>query len=249
MRAFKISLILGLTFTVLTVCFFEFKKQMDLKPQIELVESKHWSLTKKQMLEFEKINQDFASKAQIKTFVPKFTNVFSSLSHLAFIEDARWAWDHNHPFKIKAFVAKPKAMMFKNGEWYLVNEKGEVLRHVEANKALDLPIFRTDQLLKNEELRNQTFNIFKVFDSPESPIPLSAVSEISVDQRGISFLLSEGFKVYISDNDPETQIERTSNVIAYLKKEKIEVEFIDAQSIQKILVRPKSLSEKHYLRR
>jgi hypothetical protein len=240
MKAFKVTLIFLLTFLVLGLCFFEFRKQMDLQPQIELITQKDWTLTPRQRTDFEKINQAFSSSASLKTFVTEFSSVFKMLSELDFIDDARWSWDHNHPFKIKAYVSTPKAMMFKRNEWFLVNEKWALLKKVTPNQTLDLPIFTDEILVKDEKLRNTCFKILASFESKESSIPVSAVSEISKDRRGISFHLSEGFKVYISDKNPDTQIERVSNVIAYLKREKINVEFIDAQSVQKILVRPKN---------
>lgn len=239
MKAIKVAFILTLTVTVVGVCVFEFYKHMDLKPQVELVKNKDWSLTTQQQKEFEKINQAFTSGLKVKNFVTEFSSVFRALSNLSFIEDARWAWDHNQPLKIKAIVSKPKAMMFKNNDWFLVNEKGIVLKKVGISQTLDLPIFMSEQLLKNEDLREKSFKILRAFDT-STTIPLSAVSEIGIDPRGISFLLSEGYKVYMSDKNPATQIERVSNVISYLKREKINTEFIDSQSIRKILVRPKT---------
>ena len=239
MKTFKVSLIFLLTFLVLGVCFFEFRKQMDLRPQIELVSRKDWTLTPRQVKDFEKINQAFSSSVSLKTAVTEFSSIFKSLSGLDFIDDARWSWDHSRPFKIKAYVSAPKAMMFKHGEWFLVNEKGTILKKVPSNQTLDLPIFTEESLVKDVKLREKCFKILAAFESSSSSIPVSAVSEISKDRRGINFHLSEGFKVYISDKNPETQIERVSNVIAYLKRERINVEFIDAQSVQKILVRPK----------
>lgn len=239
MKALKVAFILTLAVAVVGVCAFEFYKHMDLKPQVELVKNKDWSLTTQQQKEFEKINQAFSSSLKFKNFVTEFSSVFKALSNLSFIEDARWAWDHNQPLKIKAIVSRPKAMMFKNNDWFLVNEKGTVLKKVGIDQTLDLPIFMSEQLLKNENLREKSFKILMAFDDSTS-IPLSAVSEISIDPRGISFLLSEGYKVYMSDKNPATQIERVSNVISYLKREKINAEFIDSQSIQKILVRPKT---------
>lgn len=239
MKALKLVFTLSLAIFVAGFCVYEFGKHMDLKPQVELVQNKDWSLTSKQLKDFEAINQAFSSSLKIKNFVKEFSNVFRMLSELTFIEDARWAWDHRQPLKIKAIVAQPRAMMFHRNEWFLINEKGQVLKKVDISQTLDLPIFMSETLLNNPELREKSFKILEAFEA--SPlIPLKAVSEISADPRGISFLLSEGYKVYMSDKKPATQIERVSNVIAYLKREKINVEFIDSQSIQKILVRPKS---------
>ncbi len=238
MRFFKNTFILVLSFGILMVVFLEFRKQTDLKPKIELVANKDWHLTQAQVQEFEKINMNFSNQASIGNFVTEFTSVFKSLSKLYFLEDARWAWDHNHPLKIKAYVSQPKFMMFKNNYWFLVNQKGDVLRKVSQSQTLDLPIFRSESLLKNKDLKLKSFKILAAFEDSNSSIPLSAVSEVNSDSRGISVILSEGFKVYLSDKNTDRQINRVSNVIAFLKKENISPEFIDAQLAQKILVRP-----------
>lgn len=240
MKRLKTFLIVSMTFLVLGVCALELKRNVDFKPNIELVPPKTWSLTSEQKKQFESLNQGFAAGLHFKSFVSDFSNIFNSLTKLPFIDDARWAWDHHQPFKIKAYVAQPKAMMFKHNEWYLISEKGSVLKKVSADLTLDLPIFTAESLLLDKRLREKSFNILNSFESKESPIPLAAVSEISTDARGIFVRLSEGYKVYLSDKNPTLQIQRVSNVLAYLKREKINVEFIDAQSIQKILVRPKS---------
>lgn len=238
MKAFKITLILSLAILVLGVCIFEFKKQTDLNPQIELVTNKEWSLSSAQLKEFEKINQAFISQIGLGNFVTEFSNIFKSLSKLSFVEDARWAWDYKRPLKIKAIISKPKALMFKNNDWYLVNDKGLVLKKVSLSETLDLPIFRSDELLRNDFLRENSFAILSAFDSDGSKIPMSAVSEIGKDKKGIYLILSEGYKVYMSDKKTAVQIERLSNVINYLKKENIHPEFIDTRLVQKILVRP-----------
>ena len=243
MKALKTFLILGLTFLVLGVCGLELKKNVDFSPKIELVPPKSWSLTEQQMQQFEKLNQGFAADVSAKTFVTKITNIFNSLSELSFISDARWAWDHQEPLKIKAYVAQPKAMMFKKNEWYLISDKGAILKKVSADQTLDLPIFTAESLVLDDKKRAQSFKILQAFESSTSRIPITAVSEVSTDARGIFVLLSEGYKVYVSDNNPTLQIDRVSNVLAYLKREKINVEFIDARSVQKILVRPKTKSK------
>lgn len=211
---------------------------MDFQPKIELIAQENWNLTSRQLKELEAINKSFAASLSPKTFVAEFASVFRVLLDLPFVEDARWAWDHQQPFKINAYISKPKAMMYKKNQWYLVNKKGAVLRQVSSRQTLDLPIFTSEILLTNQDFRENCFSILAAFDSPNSTIGLKAVSEVAHDKRGISVLLSEGYKVYMSGNDTPTQIKRVSNVIAYLKREKISVEFIDSQALHKILVRP-----------
>ncbi len=239
MKTFKTFVILTMTVLVLGVCALELKKNVDLRPKIELIQTQNWSLTKEQVKQFEALNQSLRSELTIKTFVSEFSNIFSKLSKLTFIDDARWAWDHQQPLKIKAYVTEPKAMLFKNNDWYLISDKGQILKKVATHQTLDLPIFTAEALLLDKQLRAQSFAILQAFEAPNSTIPLSAVSEISQDARGLFVRLSEGFKVYISDKNPTLQIERVNNVLSYLKKENIQVEFIDAQSVQKVLVRPK----------
>lgn len=240
MKIIRALLIFGMTVLVLSICIFELRHSMILKPKIELVPQSQWSLTKSQINEFEKINQSFSAGLSYKNFVTEFSSVFNKLSRLSFLEDARWAWDHKEPFKIKAYVSSPKVMMFKHNQWFLISDKGIVLRQIDQSQTLDLPILRSELLYKNEDLKLKSFKILSAFEAKDSPIPLSAISDVDLDSRGISVLLSEGFKVYLSDKNTDTQIRRLSNVIAYLKKENINPEFIDAQSVQKILVRPKS---------
>lgn len=240
MKTVKRIFILSLTLLVLGICGFEIKRNMNLEPKVELVASEQWSLTPQQLKEFENINRSFTSGMTPKNFVSEFSSIFNKLSNLTFLEDARWAWDHKEPLKIKAYVSEPKFMMFKYNQWYLINKKGNVLRKVNQSQTLDLPILRSEDLFKNQKLKDKTIKILQAFESADSPIPISAVSDLNVDARGISVLLSEGFKVYLSDKNTDTQIQRISNVIAYLKKENINPEFIDAQHVQKILVRPKA---------
>lgn len=239
MKTFKTLLIFGFSFFVLSLCFWQLKKDMNLEPKIEVIAPKDWSLTTDQIKKLQALNESFASSLSLKNFVSEFTSVFRALSSLPFVEDARWAWDHQQPFKIKAYVSSPKAMMYKKNQWYLISEKGNILRKVATDQTLDLPIFTSESLLKNNSLREECFRILSAFDSSDSTVPLKAVSEISSDKRGISFVLSEGYKVYMSDKNTVVQIKRVSNVIAYLKREKINVEFIDSQTPQKILVRPR----------
>ncbi len=240
MKLIKRILILGLTLLVFAICGFEIKKTMSLEPKVELVAHDQWSLTPQQLKEFERISQSFSGSLSSKNFVSEFSSIFNKLSDLNFLEDARWAWDHKEPFKIKAYLSEPKFMMFKYNQWYLINKKGAVLRKVGQSQTLDLPILRSEDLFKNEKIKGKTIKILQAFEHADSPIPISAVSDLNIDARGISVLLSEGFKVYLSDMNTDTQIQRISNVIAYLKKENITPEFIDAQHVQKILVRPKA---------
>lgn len=238
MRAFKKYTLLFISVFIVTLLFVEFKNQTFQKPQVQLISSPKWSLSSSQIQEFEAIKSHLISQYSVLSLLFQTPKLFDKIKALDFIENVYWSWSFSHPIQIKAQVAQPSALYFENQIWFLVDKKGKLLKKVSSSQTLDLPIFKSKELLEDPILRSQSFKILEAFKSKESPIKDYMVSEIHKDKRGIFVILSEGYRVYLSSKNLITQLRRVKEVLDYVKIKALEVEFIDAQLVKKVLVRP-----------
>lgn len=242
MKFFRYYILVFATLFVVGLSVLEFKNQADLKPEIVLIKSKDWTLVKSQEKQFLRIQETYANEASLFTFVFNFKKVFSALHDLSFIEQANWSWNFAEPLKIKAYMAQPKALFFKNQNWFLIDKDGEILKKLSAAQTLDLPIFRSEKILKDSKLLAKSFKILNEFEKQKTLKNLAVVSEVDLDSRGVFVLLSLGYKIYIDENQTTLQLQRLLEVLNYIEQNKILTEFIDTRLVKKILVRPKKKS-------
>lgn len=223
---------------IFALLFIEAKNQSMLEPKYKLVENASWTLGESQKQEFEKLVTQLNTDASFFTFLKGYSQQLQQLKALPFIQSASIRWNLNEPVRIEAVTSEIKAMMFHDNKWYLISPTGEILKSVNKNQTLDLPIISSKKILEDPVLKKKTFQIFDALEKSETILTLKQVSEVSVDKRGLYFIFSPGHRVYMSEENFTSQNQRLSEVFKYLETKKIDVEFVDSQFKNKILVRP-----------
>lgn len=243
MKILKYNILGLLLLLIFAVLFIEAKNQSVHKPKYDLIENTSWALDQKQKQEFENLVSGLNHQAGLGSFLNGYRLQLEQLKNLSFVESTKISWNLSEPIRIKAIVSEVKAMMLKNGKWYLLNAKGEVLKQVEKNQTLDLPIISSERVISDAKLKQKTFKVFEMLQNSDSQISIKQVSEVAVDKRGLFFIFSPGYKVYLSDKNFSKQSKRLDEVLNYVETKKIAVEFIDTQFKNKILVRPKAVAK------
>ncbi|MCO5114093.1 MAG: cell division protein FtsQ [Bdellovibrionaceae bacterium] len=223
---------------IFALLFVEAKNQSMHRPQYHLLENASWTLGESQKQEYEKLVEELNSQASALWFLNGYRQQLKQLKSLPFIQNVNIRWSLQEPVRIESTVSEVKAMLFENGKWSLLNSEGEVLKTITQNQTLDLPIISSKKVLEETKLKQKAFKIFAALENSENFLTLKQVSEVSVDKRGLYFIFSPGYKVYLADDNFSSQFQRVSEVFKYLEMRKIEVEFVDSQFKNKILVRP-----------
>lgn len=231
---------------IFALVFVEAKNQSMHQPQYELLENSRWALAENQKQEFDELVKNLNHQANFLSLLSGYRSQIQQLKSLPFVQNAYLSWKISEPVRIHAKVSDVKAMMRKDGQWFLLGPEGKILKTVDKSQTLDLPIISSETVLKDPKLRQKTFNLFDALESSETILTLKQVSEVSVDERGLYFIFSPGYRIYLSEENFKTQLQRLHEVLKYLEMKKIDVKFIDSQFKNKIIVRPqkKKNSEK-----
>lgn len=238
MKILKYNLLGLVLLFIFALLFIEAKNQSMLQPEYKLVENASWALGEPQKQEFENLVGQLNEQASLLVFLKGYSQQLQQIKALSFIQNVNIRWNFSEPVRIEAMASEVKAMMLQSNKWFLISPKGEVLKTVDKNQTLDLPIISSKKILEDEDLKRKTFQIFDALEKSEAILTLKQVSEVSVDKRGLYFIFSPGYKVYMSEENFTSQIQRLSEVFKYLETKKIDVEFLDSQFKNKILVRP-----------
>lgn len=227
---------------IFALLFVEAKNHSMYLPEYELVENASWTLDESQIKEYEELVQNLSAEASAFSFLNGYSQQLKQLKSLPFIQNAYIKWSFQEPVRIEAKVTEAQAMLLQEGQWFLLGPEGKVLKKVSKNQTLDLPIISSKKVLEDLNLKQKAFQIFAALEKSENFLTLKQVSEVSVDKRGLYFIFSPGYKVYLSEENMTAQFQRVSEVFKYLEMRKIEVDFVDSQFKNKILVRPSKKS-------
>lgn len=238
MKLLKYNLLgLSLLF-IFALLFVEAKNQSMHHPQYQLIENASWTLGESQKKQYEQLVEELNTQAHAFLFFSGYRQQLQQLKELPFIQNVNIKWSLREPVRIQATVSEVRAMLFEKNQWALVSPEGEVLKTIPKNQTLDLPIISSKKILEDLNLKQKAFKTFEALEKSENFLTLKQVSEVSVDKRGLYFIFSPGYKVYLSDENFSSQFQRVSEVFKYIESKKIEVEFVDSQFKNKILVRP-----------
>ena len=154
------------------------------------------------------------------------------------------------PGQALIFVQEPEKafLLLKEGDFYLVSQKGEIGPLKRPAEPLDWPILRGQALASQRELRHKAFLALVSFPEGGSLLSKERVSEIFYrpSRRAFVFYVS-GFALEFKGPLSEKEIQRINFVLNYLLQKGRHRAFVDARQTDKIIVKSQALERERPL--